>query len=143
MAIEVDAGQIPDLVPILAVAAAFAEGSTVIRNAARLRIKESDRLATVAAMLRGLGASAEELPEGLLIRGGAESGGKAGGGCLSGRLPGGRVDSANDHRIAMAAAIGAAYGAGPTEILDPWAVRKSYPGFYQNFSELGGKAHVL
>ena len=138
---------------ILAVAAAFAEGSTVIRNAARLRIKESDRLATVAAMLRGLGASAEELPEGLLIRGGAESGGKAGGdtfggdtsgrGCLAGRLPGGRVDSANDHRIAMAAAIGAAYGAGPTEILDPWAVRKSYPGFYQDFSELGGKPHVL
>ena len=153
VAIEVDAGQIPDLVPILAVAAAFAEGSTVIRNAARLRIKESDRLATVAAMLRGLGASAEELPEGLLIRGGAESGGKAGGdtfggdtsgrGCLAGRLPGGRVDSANDHRIAMAAAIGAAYGAGPTEILDPWAVRKSYPGFYQDFSELGGKPHVL
>ncbi len=128
--VEIDAGQIPDLVPILAVVAAYAAGKTLIRNAGRLRIKESDRLVTVSAMLRGLGAQVAELPDGLIITG-------------RGSLSGGGADSANDHRIAMAAAIAGAYARGETMISGPWAVRKSYPGFYRDFQELGGKVHVL
>ena len=128
--IRIDAGQIPDLVPILAVVAAYAKGRTEIRNAGRLRLKESDRLATVAAMLKGLGAAVEELPQGLVITG-------------RGELTGGRADSANDHRIAMAAAVAAAYARGPSELADPWAVCKSYPGFYEDFKSLGGNVDVF
>ena len=88
---EIDAAPIPDLIPTLCALASVAEGETRVINAARLRIKESDRLASTAQLLRGLGGRVEELPDGLVIRGV-----KA--------LSGGAADSQNDHRIAMSAA---------------------------------------
>ena len=90
-AISIDASQIPDLVPILAVCASFAEGTTHIFNAERLRIKESDRLKTTADLLNSLGGKVEETPDGLLITGVS-------------KLRGDVVDGCNDHRIVMSAA---------------------------------------
>ena len=124
--LEIDAGDIPDLVPILAVVAAAAEGTTVFRHAQRLRAKESDRLASVTALLRGLGADAHETEDGLRIRGGAA-------------LTGGEVSSRGDHRIAMAAAIAATMCTAPVILRDAEAVGKSYPGFFEVFRSLGGK----
>ena len=98
--LEIDAAPIPDLIPVLSVLAAGAEGDTRIRNAARLRLKESDRLKTTAALLRGLGGSVEELADGLVIHG-------------RGSLTGGAAARAGDHRTAMAAA-GAAHLFGGT-----------------------------
>ena len=121
--IEIDAGDIPDLVPVLAVTAAAAEGDTRIYNAGRLRLKESDRIASTAALLRALGANADETDDGLVIHGGG--------------LHGGTVDSFGDHRIAMAAAT-AACACGDVEIIGAEAVNKSYPGFFEDFMALGG-----
>ena len=98
--IDIDAAQIPDLVPILAVTAAFAEGVTHIFHAERLRIKESDRLAATADGLRRLGARVEETADGLRIHGG-------------GPLTGGEVDGCNDHRIVMSMAVAALRCSGP------------------------------
>ena len=124
-AIEIDASQIPDLIPVLSVVAACAEGETRICNAARLRLKESDRIASTAAMLRALGADAEELPDGLIIRGKA-------------RLTGGTVDSFADHRIAMSAAIAASNCENPVTIVGSEAVCKSYPNFFEDYNTLKG-----
>jgi 3-phosphoshikimate 1-carboxyvinyltransferase len=123
--IEIDARDIPDLVPVLAVAAASAEGTTVIRNAARLRTKESDRLAAVSDILRGLGVAADETDDGLVIHGGKV-------------FKGGQVSSRGDHRIAMSAAIAATVCAGPVIIHGAQAVNKSYPGFFDDLRLLGG-----
>ena len=123
--IRIDARDIPDLVPILAVAAVAAEGTTVIHNAGRLRSKESDRLAAVSSVLRGLGADIHETDDGLLIHGGAP-------------LAGGQVTSWGDHRIVMAAAIAAVLSAEPVVIQGAQAVRKSYPGFFDDLQLLGG-----
>ena len=120
-AIDIDASAIPDLVPVLAVVAAAAEGTTRITNAGRLRIKESDRIQTVLAMLRQLGADAEETADGLIIHGG-----KA--------LRGGTVDSANDHRIAMAAAVASTRC--PVTVEGAEAVKKSYPAFWTDLQSL-------
>jgi len=125
-AMDIDASQIPDLVPILSVAAAAAEGTTRIYNAQRLRLKESDRIASVKAMLEALGAKAEELPDGLLIRGGIP-------------LTGGTVDSCNDHRIAMAAAVASILCSGEVTVLQAEAVEKSYPNFWRDFQSLRKK----
>lgn len=125
----VDVSDTPDLVPALAVAAAVHPGTTRIVGAARLRLKESDRLFTVAQMLRALGGQAEELSDGLVIRG-------------QSALTGGTVDGCNDHRIVMAAAIAGAYAAAPVTILGAQAVRKSYPTFFEDFQTLGGIVHV-
>jgi len=122
--IEIDARDIPDLVPILAVVAAVAEGKTVIRNAGRLRTKESDRLAAVSAVLRELGADADETADGLVIHGGKV-------------FKGGQVSSCGDHRIAMSAAIAATVCAGPVVIQNAQAVNKSYPGFFDDLRLLG------
>lgn len=124
--IEIDAGPIPDLIPVLSVVAAAASGTTRVVHAQRLRLKESDRIASVLQMLRGLGAEAEETADGLLIRGGN-------------RLPGGTVDSCNDHRIAMAAAIGSILCDGPVTVTGAEAVEKSYPGFWSDFRRLQGQ----
>jgi len=121
--IEIDARDIPDLVPILAVVGAAAEGTTVINNAGRLRGKESDRLAAVSSVLRGLGADVQETEDGLLIKGGAP-------------LAGGNASSWGDHRIAMSAAIAAAICAKPVTIHGAQAVRKSYPGFFKDLRTL-------
>ena len=123
----IDAAQIPDLVPILAVAGAAAKGETRIVHAQRLRIKESDRLAATAAELAKMGAEIEETPDGLVIRGGRP-------------LHGAEIDSHNDHRIAMAAAVAAGLAAGETVIGGAECVAKSAPQFWEEFRSLGGNA---
>lgn len=128
--ITIDAADIPDLVPILSVAAAYAEGKTVIRNIARLRIKESDRVATVIAMLSSFGIDATADENTLTVIGGKPT-------VLE------DIDSYNDHRIAMAAAIGASGAVGTLTITDAQAVNKSYPDFYRVLNSLGGCAEAL
>jgi 3-phosphoshikimate 1-carboxyvinyltransferase len=123
--IEINAKDIPDLVPILSVIGAAAEGTTVIRNAGRLRTKESDRLASVSALLRAVGADVDETEDGLVIRGSAA-------------FSGGEVLSYGDHRIVMSAAIAAAVCAEPVVIHGAEAVNKSYPGFFDDLRLLGG-----
>ena len=127
---EIDASQIPDLVPILAVTAALAKGRTRIYNAARLRIKESDRLAAMADGLRRLGVPVQETPDGLLIDG-VET------------LHGGEVNGYNDHRIVMAFSIAALRADSPVIISDAERIRKSYPTFFEDYNRLGGKADVV
>jgi len=112
-----------DEIPVLAVAAAVAEGPTEVRDAAELRVKESDRVATTVALLTALGAASEPRSDGLLISGGSH-------------LTAGTVDSAGDHRIAMAAAIAALVAPGPTRITGWEAVRTSYPNFEQDLRHL-------
>ncbi len=124
----IDASGIPDLVPILAVVAAATEKTTVIYNASRLRLKESDRIESTLALLRAIGATAVACEDGLRIKGDPAK-----------LKSGGTVDSCNDHRIAMAAAI-ASYKAGNITILGADAVRKSYPSFWEDFRRLGGAA---
>ncbi|MBR7181572.1 MAG: 3-phosphoshikimate 1-carboxyvinyltransferase [Clostridia bacterium] len=115
--IDIDAKDIPDLVPVLAVVAANAEGVTRITGAARLRIKESDRIATTAALLRALGGTVQEQADGLIICGGKP-------------LGGGTVDGAGDHRIVMSAAIASLTATAPVTITGIEAVAKSYPRFF-------------
>jgi len=121
--IRIDASQIPDLVPILSVVAAVSEGETVIYGASRLRIKESDRLLTVTNMLTALGADVKETADGLIING-------------KPYLEGGEVDAANDHRIAMSAAIASTICRGEVKIFGAEAVSKSYPKFWEDFERL-------
>ena len=121
----IDASPIPDLIPVLSVVAAVAEGETRIVNAGRLRLKESDRLRSTTAMLSALGAQIEELPEGLVI------GGKP-------RLTGGTVDSAGDHRIAMSAAVAAAVCTETVTVEGAECVQKSYPRFWEDYDALFG-----
>ena len=121
----IDVKDIPDAVPILSVVAAAASGTTKIYNAGRLRIKESDRLQTVAAMLKALGVEAEEGEDFLVIHG---AGGRS--------LAGGTVDGANDHRIVMSGAVAAALCSSPVTILGAQAVNKSYPGFFEERERL-------
>lgn len=125
--IRIDASQIPDLVPALAALAACADGTTEITNAARLRLKESDRLTTTAAMLNALGADVTEQPDGLVIHGRAQ-------------LTGGRADAFGDHRIAMAAAIASCACVQPVTISGAQAVQKSYPRFWDDLQKLKGGA---
>ena len=121
--VTVDAAQIPDLVPVLSVAAAAAEGETRILGAGRLRLKESDRLVTTAAMLRALGAEVREREDGLVIRG-------------KPKLRGGTADAAGDHRIAMSAAVAAAASEESVTILGAECAAKSYPRFWKDLDSL-------
>ena len=123
---EIDARAIPDLVPVLCAVAAVSIGETVIKNAERLRLKESDRLAATAQTLNALGAKITEEKDGLRIQG-VE------------RLLGGTVDSWGDHRIAMMAAIASLACEREVIITGAQAVRKSYPGFWETFAALGKK----
>ena len=123
--IDIDAADIPDLVPILAVTAAFARGDTRISHIRRLRLKESDRAASVTALIRSLGGSAEAAEDEMIIHG-------------TGGLKGGTADAFRDHRIAMAAAIAASGAKEPVTILDAESVNKSYPGFWDQFDALRG-----
>ena len=128
---ELDVSQCPDLVPPLAAMAAVRAGTTHLTHAARLRMKESDRLSTVAAALRAMGAQVEEGADSLTIHGRE-------------RLPGGgTVDCCNDHRIAMMAAVSAAFAQAPVKLLGAECVKKSYPEFWNHFIQLGGEAHGL
>ncbi len=115
----------PDLVPPLAAVASFSSGTTRITGASRLRLKESDRLETVAAAVNALGGSCVIADDDLLITG-------------SSTLAGGVVDAAGDHRIAMMAAVMATRCVEPTTIVGAECVNKSYPNFFRDFSELGG-----
>ena len=124
-AVAIDAAPIPDLIPVLSVVAAGAEGETRVVNAARLRLKESDRLTSTTQLLRGLGAEVEELPEGLVIHGGK-------------RLCGGMVDSVGDHRIAMSAAVAASLCEAAVTVSGAECVEKSYPRFWDDFNSLTG-----
>ena len=130
--ISIDAAQIPDLVPILCVAGAAAEGKTEITNAGRLRLKESDRLAVMAECLKKIGVEVEEKEDGLVITGGCNP-------------PAGEIsiDSHHDHRIVMAMAIAAVSLGVDITIEDAEAVNKSYPSFFAELTKLGGAVDVL
>ena len=121
--ITIDASEIPDLVPVLSVVGAVADGETVIKNAGRLRIKESDRLKTTAAMINALGGDAAETDDGLIIRG-------------KKYLDGGSCDGAGDHRIVMSAAIASLFCRDEVHIKGKEAANKSYPDFFMDFEHL-------
>lgn len=129
-AITVDASQIPDLVPVLSVCAAFADGTTKIINAERLRIKECDRLKATAELLNNLGGKVKELSDGLEITGVSS-------------LKGGNVNGYNDHRIVMSAAVCAARSDEDITATFAMSINKSYPDFYIDYNSIGGKANVL
>lgn len=129
-AITIDASQIPDLVPVLSVCAAFAEGTTKIINAERLRIKECDRLKATAELLNNLGGKVKELSGGLEITGVSS-------------LKGGNVNGYNDHRIVMSAAVCAARSDEDITATFAMSINKSYPDFYIDYNSIGGKANVL
>ncbi len=121
----IDVSQVPDLVPILSVLAAKSSGLTKIVGAARLRLKESDRLHAVAAELQKLGAQITELEDSLEIQGNCT-------------FTGGVVDSHNDHRMAMSLGIAATVATGKITISDADSVKKSYADFWEKFTALGG-----
>ncbi|MEG1060700.1 MAG: 3-phosphoshikimate 1-carboxyvinyltransferase [Oscillospiraceae bacterium] len=128
--ITVDARDIPDLVPVLCVLACGTNGTTIIENCARLRLKESDRIKAVCDMIDSLGGNAREDGDSIVIKG-------------MKTLRGGVVDSQNDHRIAMAAAIASIMCKESVIVKNADAVNKSYPDFWRDFNSLGGKADVV
>lgn len=128
--VKIDLSDCPDLLPPLAVMAAVRHGTTRFTHAARLRLKESDRLETVARMLKAIGGAVTEEEDGLTVYGVST-------------LPGGTVDGAGDHRIVMAAAVAATRCQGSVVIRGAEAVKKSYPNFWRDYEALGGAVHVL
>ena len=123
--IAINAAQIPDMVPALAVTAAFAEGETVISHAERLHLKECDRLLAMEAALKNLGADIKAVPDGLIIHG-------------KPALTGGKAEGMNDHRVVMA--LAAAGCACTVTVTDAESIKKSYPGFFRDHKHLGGIA---
>ena len=127
-AFHIEEDEVPatiDELPLLAVAAAFAEGESRLSGAAELRVKESDRIATTASLLRAFGVKVEERPDGMVIQGGRPTGG-------------GAVATHADHRIAMSAAVAAlAAGAGGVSLDDAGAVDVSFPEFFSVLARLG------
>ena len=124
--IDVPVEHVPDMIdefPILFVAAAAARGVTTIRGAAELRVKESDRIATMATGLRALGIAVAETPDGAVIEGG--------------RVAGGTIDSAGDHRIAMSFAVAGLVAAEAVRISDAANVATSFPGFVALANSIG------
>lgn len=129
-AINIDASKIPDLIPVLCVVASVSAGHTRIYNAARLRLKECDRLHATAEALAALGARIEERGDELHIEGVAH-------------LRGGEVQGYNDHRMVMSMAIAASVCQAPVIIRGAQAIEKSYPRFFEDYQQLGGNVHVL
>lgn len=127
---KVNASQIPDLVPILTVLAAFSKGTSYITDCGRLRLKESDRLAVITKELNKLGAEVHEYRDSLVIDG-VEY------------IHGGTCDSNNDHRIPMSLAVASTRSTGSITIEDAGCVAKSYPDFFEDFRALGGKINVI
>lgn len=123
--IAVDASQIPDLVPVLTVCAAFAKGITTVYNAGRVRLKESDRLAAISDCLNRCGANIEESDDGLTIYG-VDS------------LKGGFVEGYNDHRIVMSMAVAALCSNSGITVSDRESITKSYSEFFDDFKSIGG-----
>ena len=109
---------------------AVASGTTVIRGAAELRVKESDRLAQMARGLRSMGAQVEELPDGLRIEGGRP-------------LHGAEIDSAHDHRIALAFTVAALSADSPTVISGAEWADVSFPGFFDLLRSLGAEVELV
>jgi 3-phosphoshikimate 1-carboxyvinyltransferase len=124
--ITIDGSQCPDIIPVLSVLAALSQGETRVVNGARLRIKESDRIKSTIDIINRLGGNAVETEDGLIIEG-------------KDSLKGGSVDSWNDHRIAMSSAVAAIRCEGKVTITGSSAVNKSYPTFYEDYTQLGGK----
>lgn len=127
--VQITEAEIPSLideVPIIAVAAALAEGETVITGAAELKVKESDRLSVMASELTRVGVDVEELDDGLIIRGGKP-------------IRGGRVHSYQDHRIAMAMAVCGLFSQDGIEIDGAEAVSVSFPDFFDRLKSVCGK----
>lgn len=126
---EIGGAVIPTLIdelPVIAAMACFAEGETVIRDAAELKVKESNRIAVMTESLSAMGADVTETEDGMVIRGGKP-------------LHGAVIDSRKDHRIAMTFAVTALAASGQTEILDADCVSISYPGFYGDLKRLCGR----
>jgi 3-phosphoshikimate 1-carboxyvinyltransferase len=123
---DIDVSQCPDLAPVLAVLCAVSEGRSRILNAARLRLKECDRLNAISVELKALGALITENDDSLIIDG-------------VNNLKGGRIFGWNDHRIVMAAAIASSVCAQKVIIEGSEAVNKSYPAFWDHFKSLGGE----
>ena len=122
--VTIEGGLIPTLIdelPMAAVLAAFADGTTVIRDAAELKVKESDRIATVTANLRAMGCDVTPTDDGMIIRGGKS-------------LHGAVLDSYLDHRVAMSFAVAGLAASGETRIRDANCVDISFPGFYDYFN---------
>lgn len=122
----VDLSQTPDLAPALAVLAAFAHGQTSFTHAARLRLKESDRIDSICKMLTACGVKVHEEQDGFAVYGPA-------------KLKGGVVESYGDHRIAMAAAILGCFSPKPVTIKGAECVHKSYPDFFAHLEQVGGQ----
>lgn len=128
--LTIDIDEIPDMLPALSILASGADGGkSTFYNAKRLRIKESDRLFATCQLINNLGGRAIEKEDSLEVYG-------------TGGLRGGRVDSHNDHRIAMAAVIGSLIAKKPIEIKNHRAVNKSYPDFYEDFVRIGGQIDI-
>lgn len=127
--IEIDATDIPDMVPSLAVAAAYADGKTVIRGAQRLRYKESDRIESIVYNLKKMGANIEATPDGMIIIGGG--------------LHYANMKGFNDHRIVMAMSVAASGVDGLSTIDDAQSINKSYPEFFNDFNSIGGNINVF
>jgi 3-phosphoshikimate 1-carboxyvinyltransferase len=122
----VEAAEVPlaiDELPLVALLGCFAEGETVVRGAAELRVKESDRIATVVGGLRGLGASIEALPDGFAVQGG-------------GGLRGGVLEAHGDHRLAMLGAVAGLASRDGVDVVGMEAAAVSYPGFAEDLSAL-------
>ncbi len=126
----IDASQIPDMVPALAVCGALSRGETRIVNAGRLRLKESDRLAAMEEALNALGGRVQSTRDSLILQGVQE-------------LSGGTVQGCNDHRVVMALSAAALRCRGDLCVTDEESIRKSYPGFFEDFRKLGGTADVV
>ncbi|MFZ1993479.1 MAG: 3-phosphoshikimate 1-carboxyvinyltransferase [Solirubrobacteraceae bacterium] len=125
-ATTVDADEVPlaiDELPLVALLGCFAEGETVVRGAAELRVKESDRIATVVEGLRGLGADIDALPDGFVVRG-------------RGSLRGGRIDAHGDHRLALLGAVAGLASQDGVEVVGMEAADVSYPGFADDITAL-------
>lgn len=128
--IILDAKNIPDAVPILSIMAALSNTHTEVINIKRLRLKESDRVKSTVEMLENLGVQVKLNEDSFSFRG-VE------------KFKSGKINSYNDHRIAMAASIAATFAEGPITINDSQCVEKSYKNFYEDFKSLGGKTNVI
>lgn len=126
--IDIDMNSIPDALPIMAVCACFAEGTTVLQNVPQARIKETDRIAVMARELGKLGADIKELPDGLIIKGTG--------------LRGGRVHGHGDHRVVMALAVAGFASDGTVTVDTAEAASVTYPGFWDAMRSLGGKIQL-
>ena len=127
--IIIDAEDIPDAVPTLAVVAAVSEGTTIIEGIERLRYKESDRIESTVSNLKNMGVNIKADDNKMIIEGG--------------KLHGSEINGFNDHRIVMAFSIAALVSNGETTISDAHAINKTYPNFFEDYNRIGGKAIVI